>query len=322
LPLADPLDAARDTLIATVEGLRATPVTDAEVERVRSKALRRFDDTFNDPQRLGVAISESIALGDWRLFFLQRDHWRKVSAADVQRVALAYLKSSNRTVGLFVPDAKPDRAPAPEIVDIAAMVKDYKGDPGVSAGEAFDPTPANLEARTQRFVLPNGMKVALLPKKTTRRNGALRPSRPLRRRDFAQGNVAARRAHRVDALCRHAQARSAGIRGPARPASRQARHQRWRHRDDRARGDAANASARPDAPRRPKRSPSLRSRRRNSKSRGGSASLRSTSSAPIRKTSRSVRSSAGTIRTRRTTSATSRRSTRRWRRSPRRSSTT
>ena len=166
VPLADSIDAARDTLIATVEGLRASPVTDAEVERVRAKALRRFDDTFNDPQRLGVAISESIALGDWRLFFLQRDRWRKVSAADVQRVALAYLKPSNRTMGLFIPDAKPDRAPAPAPVDIAAMVNDYKGDPGVSAGEAFDPTPANLEARTQRFVLPNGMKVALLPKKT------------------------------------------------------------------------------------------------------------------------------------------------------------
>ncbi len=31
---------------------------------------------------------------------------------------------------------------------------------------SFEPTPANLEARTQRFTLPNGMKVALLPKKT------------------------------------------------------------------------------------------------------------------------------------------------------------
>jgi zinc protease len=67
---------------------------------------------------------------------------------------------------MFIPDAKPERAPPPPPVDIAALVKDYKGDPGVSAGEAFDPTPANLEARTQRFVLPNGMKVALLPKKT------------------------------------------------------------------------------------------------------------------------------------------------------------
>jgi zinc protease len=166
VPLGDSIDSARDGMIATVEGVGADPITPAEVDRVRAKALRRFDETFSDPQRLGVAISESIALGDWRLFFINRDRWRTVSAADVQRVALAYLKPSNRTIGMFIPEPKPDRAPAPAPVDIAAMVKDYKGDAGVAAGEAFDPTPANLEARTQRFTLPNGMKVALLPKKT------------------------------------------------------------------------------------------------------------------------------------------------------------
>jgi zinc protease len=46
------------------------------------------------------------------------------------------------------------------------MVKDYRGDAGISAGETFEPTPANLQARTQRFTLPNGMRVALLPKST------------------------------------------------------------------------------------------------------------------------------------------------------------
>ena len=107
-----------------------------------------------------------MALGDWRLFFLERDRWRALTAADVQRVAEAYLKPSNRTVGTFVPDANPDRAPRPPAVDIAAMVKDYKGDPAAATGEVFDATPANLDARTQRFTLPNGMKIALLPKKT------------------------------------------------------------------------------------------------------------------------------------------------------------
>jgi zinc protease len=166
VPVGDSLDAARDTLLATLETARTPPITDAEVDRVRAKALRQFDETFNDPQKLGVALSESIALGDWRLFFLQRDSWRKLTAADVNRVAAEYLKPSNRSLGIFIPDAKPDRAPAPPTVDVAAMVKDYRGDPSVAAGETFDPTPANLEARTQRFTLANGMKVALLPKKT------------------------------------------------------------------------------------------------------------------------------------------------------------
>ena len=166
VPVGDALGVARDTLLATVEKLAAHPITESEVDRVRAKALKQFDVTFNDPQRLGIALSESIAIGDWRLFFLQRDRWRKLTAADVQRVAQEYLKPSNRTLGQFIPEAKPDRAPAPPSADVAAMVKDYKGDASVAAGETFDPTPANLEARTQRFTLPNGMKVALLPKKT------------------------------------------------------------------------------------------------------------------------------------------------------------
>jgi zinc protease len=166
IPAAEPVEPAREAMLATIAGIAREPITDTEVARVRAKAAKYFDDVISDPQKLGVALSESIALGDWRLFFLQRDRYRAVTAADVQRVALDYLKRSNLTIGEFVPDAQPDRAPAPPAVDVMAMVKDYKGDPATVAGEAFDASPANLEARTERFVLSNGMKVALLAKKT------------------------------------------------------------------------------------------------------------------------------------------------------------
>jgi len=162
----DSLAKARDALLATLESVKTSPISETEVDRVRARALNDFERVLNNPTSFGTSISESIASGDWRLFFLERDRWRTLTAADVQRVAVAYLKPSNRTVGEFLPDAKPDRAPEQVAVDIAALVKDYKGDAPVAAGEAFDPTPANLEARTQRFTLANGMKVALLPKQT------------------------------------------------------------------------------------------------------------------------------------------------------------
>ena len=166
IPESDAILPAREAMLATFDNIRTEPITEAEVARVRAKAAKYYDDVISDPQKLGVALSEAIALGDWRLFFIQRDRYRSVTAADVQRVALDYLKRSNLTVGEFIPDAKPDRAPVPATIDIAALVKDYKGDPAAVAGETFDTTPVNLEARTQRFALPNGMKVALLPKKT------------------------------------------------------------------------------------------------------------------------------------------------------------
>jgi zinc protease len=172
VPVTDSLPEARRAMLATLEDVRARPIADAEVARVRIKALKRFDETIADANRLGMELTEAIAAGDWRLFFLERDRWRALETADVQRVAETWLKPSNRTLGEFVPDARPDRAPVAPTVDIAAMVRDYRGDPALAEGETLDPDPAALDARTQRFTLPNGMKVALLPKKT--RGGTVR----------------------------------------------------------------------------------------------------------------------------------------------------
>jgi len=161
------LDGARETMLRTIQEIITKPPTTEEVERARTALLKDIDLTLNSSDRVGLALSEWMAIGDWRLFFLHRDLIRKVTPADVERVAAAYLKPTNRTVGMFIPTAKPDRAEIPPVPDVAAMLKDYKGDRVVAAGEAFDPSPANIESRTERAVAPGGgLKLALLPKKT------------------------------------------------------------------------------------------------------------------------------------------------------------
>lgn len=162
----DSLETARDTLIQTVEEFTATPPTAEEVERARTALLKDIDLTLNSVERVGLGLSEWMAMGDWRLFFIQRDRIKDVTPADVQRVATGYLKSSNRTVGLFIPADKPERAEIPSTPDVAALVKDYKGAAAVAEGEAFDPSPENIEKRTRRIELPRGLQLALLPKKT------------------------------------------------------------------------------------------------------------------------------------------------------------
>jgi zinc protease len=181
--LGDPVAPAKDAMLATLFAVGDRPIAQEELDRVRAKFLKDFDQTVNDPQAFGVQLSEWIALGDWRLFFLHRDRWRRLAPADVTRVAAEWLKPANMTLGTFVPDAKPDRAPAVAAVDVNALVAGYKGDAAVAAGEAFDPTPANLEARTERVKLGNGMTLALLPKKT--RGGIVRFSLRLRFGDEA-----------------------------------------------------------------------------------------------------------------------------------------
>ena len=55
-----------------------------------------------------------------------RDRLRKVTTADVQRVADSYLKPANRVLGMFVPDATPNRAEIPPPPDLAAALEAYR----------------------------------------------------------------------------------------------------------------------------------------------------------------------------------------------------
>lgn len=162
----DSLDTARDMMLATIDGVVKEPPSAEEIDRAKSRLLKEIDESLRNSDRLGLYLSEYLGQGDWRLLFRDRDLLKKVTPADVQRVATAYLKTSNRTVGEFIPDPKPDRAEIPAKTDVEAALKDYKGETAMSAGERFDPSAKNVESRTQRFNLPSGMKVSLLPKKT------------------------------------------------------------------------------------------------------------------------------------------------------------
>lgn len=161
----DPLDPVRDTLLKIAEGVAATPPTSEEVERVRARLLSDIDLSLANSGRIGLQLSEWEAMGDWRLLFLHRDQLKKVTREDVQRVAAAYLKPSNRTLGLFLPTDKPDRSDVPPAPDVAALLKNFKGSAALAEGEAFNPFPNVIDLRTQRSTV-GGLKLALLPKKT------------------------------------------------------------------------------------------------------------------------------------------------------------
>src|SRR5262249_7576643 len=121
---------------------------------------------LNESERVGIQLSEWAAMGDWRMLFFQRDKLKAVTADDVNRVTAKYLKASNRTLGEYVPTEKPDRAEVPDAPNVAQLLSGYTGSSGLAKGEAFDASPKNIDSRTTRTQLPNGMKLGLLAKKT------------------------------------------------------------------------------------------------------------------------------------------------------------
>ena len=188
-PGQDP-DKARAELLATLESTATEPVTEAELQRAKDKWLKGWELSFTNPESVGMALSESIAQGDWRLFFVLRDRVRDANLADVQRVATQYLLNTNRTLGAYVPTDKPQRAPSPAPVNVADQLKNFKPQVAAASVEAFEATPANIDKRTQRFTV-GGVQAALLPKGT--RGGAVNAVLTLRFGDekslFGQGEV-------------------------------------------------------------------------------------------------------------------------------------
>ncbi|MYD97601.1 MAG: insulinase family protein [Gammaproteobacteria bacterium] len=161
----DDLATATETMLDTLHGLTDAPPTEEEVERAKSNFAANFELAFNNPNRIALDLSEWASMGDWRLMFLHRDRLETVTPEDVVAVAEKYLKASNRTIGYFHPtEETPARANIDPTPDIVALVGDYKGREAVSAGEAFEPTPENIAARTTILSLSNGVEVALLPK--------------------------------------------------------------------------------------------------------------------------------------------------------------
>ena len=160
------LDAARTALERTLDAVRSSPVTEEEVDRAKASLLKNIELTLNNSEYVGYELTEWAAMGDWRLFFIHRDRIAKVTPADVQRVASSYLKPSNRTLAAFIPTATPDRAEIPAAPNVTTIVAGYTGTKVVQAGEAFDATPKNIESRTKRSRLPNGMHLTMLRKET------------------------------------------------------------------------------------------------------------------------------------------------------------
>jgi len=160
------VDRAQALLIDTVESLAREPITAEELQRAQAQWAKAFDELLANPQQLCVTLSETIAAGDWRLLFLLRNRIEAATVDSVNATLRQWLLPSNRTLGRLYATATPERTPLALPVAAADALKDYLPKAAIAAGEVFDTSPANIDRRTQRFQLANGLKVAFVPKRS------------------------------------------------------------------------------------------------------------------------------------------------------------
>ncbi|GAP38488.1 zinc protease [Piscinibacter sakaiensis] len=197
-PGQDPAE-ARAAMLRTLESVASEPVTAEELQRARDKWLNDWERAFSDPEVVGISLSETVAQGDWRLFFLARDRVRALTLDTLQRVAVQVLLPANRTLGSYVPTERPQRAPQPQRVDLAQAMAGFVPQAAADRVPPFDASPANIDRRTERFS-EAGIAAAVLAKPT--RGGAVQAVLTLRFGDekslAGQGQVPSMLAELLD----------------------------------------------------------------------------------------------------------------------------
>jgi zinc protease len=166
LPKDASMEEAQKVFLDTIENVAKSPIQADEVNRAKVQILKDRELRATNTTDIAIELSDWGAQGDWRLYFLFRDRIEELKVEDVQRVAETYLVRNNRTLGQFIPSEKSERATIPERPVLSDVLADYKGRGDLEQGEEFDSSPMAIEERTERGVLVDGIKYAMLAKKT------------------------------------------------------------------------------------------------------------------------------------------------------------
>lgn len=166
----DDIEAVKNKLVEEIEtAFEKKGVSDEELNREKADQATMFERLLSDPEQFAVNLSDYIALGDWRLFFADREIVKQTTPEAVEKAAARYFVRDNRVVGMFVPTQEAKRAEIGEAPSAEDVLKRFTFSEKGAEVEAFDVSQDNIDARTKLVTFQTGgadVKAALLPKKT------------------------------------------------------------------------------------------------------------------------------------------------------------
>jgi len=142
------------------------PLTQAALERTRDEWLNEARRAIESSESLAMMPTESIAQGDWRLWFAHRDWAQQLTLKDVRDTARRYVLRDNRTTARYQPTADPKRAPASVTSNAQALLA---GMTFPSEPAARGDGPVTLDEVTGKSVngrLANGIDYSIVSRKT------------------------------------------------------------------------------------------------------------------------------------------------------------
>jgi zinc protease len=166
-------------LIERVEGLAGNPPTTVEMDRVRERFASAARQALDNHEKLGEQLAGYIGLGDWQLFFYQRDRVKQLTANDIAGAAGRHFRSENRIASFARVEARA-ASPIAAAPTAAELLQSYKPSGSVAAAPApaattgaasagaasvgaFNPDTTALDQRVRKIEI-GGLVVSLLQK--------------------------------------------------------------------------------------------------------------------------------------------------------------
>ncbi len=171
---------------AEVNRLLTSPVSEAELSRVKTVNRKGTVLGVADTLRYADTVAHAEGFGSWAHLVPYDQMYEATTAADIQRVALKYLRKANRTVGIFTPRSEAHDSDFPAKADgetqssAASIAVKHKKDRKPRARKPVDPdiiqkTIARYQGKAPQrkpiserivtSVLPNGLTINVLQEK-------------------------------------------------------------------------------------------------------------------------------------------------------------
>jgi len=90
-------------IIAVLEDIKENGVEESEVDRALNLLNAQASFERDGPFSIAAQLNEAIAAGDWKLYAQFNERVKRVTTADIQRVARQYFEEDTSTIGWYIP---------------------------------------------------------------------------------------------------------------------------------------------------------------------------------------------------------------------------